>query len=222
MTTSWTWMLMALAAAGCQKPSPTNFTTGGKDVAAEKGRTYRWNFDAGATGGLPGELANVLGDWKIAAESTAPSGPNVLRQTGHYGDPDFPRVLVNDLTFTDLTIKVRCRPESSGTDQACGLVFRAKDSNNYYVTRANALEANVRLYRVVDGGRQQFAGADLPVTSGQWHSLQATARGTALTVEWDDKPVIHATDATFASGKAGLWTKADSVTAFDDLEVTAE
>ena len=145
-----------------------------------------------------------------------------MRQLGSFGDPDFPRIIVEDLTFADLTVRVRCKPERGGTDRACGLMFRLKDSDDYYVTRANALEANVRLYRVVHGDRQQFASADLPVTSGEWHTLEAHARGSSLTVKWDDKQVISATDDTFQRGKIGLWTKADSVTAFDDLEATGE
>lgn len=207
---------------GCQRPTPTAFTTAGGEVAAEKGRTYRWSFDDIATGPLPTDFVNVLGDWKTAAEGSAPSAPNVLRQGGSFKNPDFPRVVVKDLTFTDLTVRVRCRPESGSVDQACGLMFRLRDSDNYYITRANPLEGNVRLYRVVGGDRQQLASADLAVASGQWHTLEATARGQSLTVRWNETPVITTRDSTFDKGKIGLWTKADSVTAFDDLEARAE
>lgn len=216
------WLLYISALAACQKPAPTNFTTGGGEVPAEKGRTYQWRFDDATAGSLPADLINVLGDWKVDSDASAPSAPNVMRQKGRFGDPDFPRVVIRDLKFTDLTVRVRCRPESGGTDQACGLMFRLRDSDNYYVTRANALEGNVRLYRVVAGDRQQFASANAAVASGQWHTLEATARGQTLTVSWDGAAVINATDATFDKGKIGLWTKADSVTAFDDLEATAE
>jgi hypothetical protein len=214
-------ILAATTLLACSKAA-TNFTTGGADTPAEKGKTYTWSFDAASAGALPADFISVLGDWKVAAESTAPSVPNVLRQTGQYGDPDFPRIVVKDLTFTDLTLRVRCRPESGSTDQACGLIFRLKDSDNYYITRANPLEGNVRLYHVVSGDRVQFASANASIASGQWHTLEASAHGTALTVTWDGVQVISATDATFARGKIGLWTKADSVTAFDDLEATAE
>jgi hypothetical protein len=191
-------------------------------VPAEAGKTYRWTFDDVAPGALPADFINVLGEWGVAAESTATSAPHVLRQSGHYGNPDFPRVIVKSLTFADLTVRVRCRPESGGTDQACGLIFRLKDSDNYYVTRANALEGNVNLYRSVNADRQQFAGASATVTGNQWHTLKATARGNRIVVSWDGVPVIDATDATFAKGKIGIWTKADSVTAFDDLEATGQ
>lgn len=212
---------LALLAGACTKPTPTRSTTGGDEVPAEPARTYRWSFDDAAAGALPADFISVLGDWKVEGDPTAPSAPNVLRQSGSFKNPDFPRVIVRGLTFGDLTLRVRCRLERGDIDRACGLVFRAKDSDNYYVTRANALEDNVRLYRVVAGDRQQFAGADLKVTSGEWHTLEMTARGSKFQVSWNGRVVIDASDATFTTGKIGLWTKADSVTAFDDLEAVA-
>ena len=203
-----------VALVGCQK-APTHFTNGGADTPAERGRTYRFNFDDAAPGPAPAEFINVLGDWTVTSE-------HALRQQGSFGGGDFPRVVLKDLSFQDFTLSVRCRPESGGTDQACGVMFRLVDSDNYFVTRANALEGNVRLYRVVAGDRQQFASADATVTSNAWHTLGVVARGASITVRWDGADVITATDATFARGKVGLWTKADSVTSFDDLEVTAE
>jgi hypothetical protein len=217
-----TMVVLGVVWHGCQKATPTNFTTGGDEIPAVTGQVYQWNFDGAVVGSLPDDFINVLGQWKVDAEATAPSPPNVLRQSGHYSSPDFPRVVVKNLTFTDLTIRVRCRPESGSTDQACGLMFRLKDSNNYFITRANALERNVRLYRVVTGDRQEFASANAQVTSGQWHTIEAAARGTSLTVKWDGVQVISATDATFSKGKIGLWTKSDSVTAFDDLEASVQ
>jgi hypothetical protein len=201
--------------AGCS--SPTRFTDGGPEMAPEPGKTYRVSFDEGS--GFPDAMSNVLGDWSRAAEASAPSPPNVLRQTGEYHNADFPRVLLNHLTFTNSTVRVRCRPESGETDRACGLLFRARDSDNYLLTRANALEGNVRFYRVVGGSRMQLASANRKVTSGAWHTLEAEARGEDVVIRWDGEEVLRSRDATFARGKVGLWTKADSVTAFDDLEV---
>jgi hypothetical protein len=198
------------------------FTTGGGNVPAERGRTYRWTFDTNAAGSTPPDFINVLGQWGVSADGTAPSAPNIFRQTEDYYTGDFPRIVVRDLTFTDLTVRVRCRPDSGSTDQACGIMFRLRDSENYYITRANALEGNVRLYRTVAGDRQEFASANRSVTAGRWHTLEATARGSSFTIRWDGETVITATDTTFTSGKIGLWTKADSVTSFDDLEATAE
>lgn len=210
--------LLAATLVACT--TSTMYTTGGGIVPAERGRTYRWTFDA--DGRTPSDFINVLGAWSVSADRTAPSAPNIFRQTGDYYTGDFPRIVVRDLTFTDLTVRARCRLDQGDTDQACGLMFRFRDSENYYITRANALEGNVRLYRVVAGERIEFASANRPVAAGPWHTLEATARGTTLTVRWNGETVITATDATFASGKIGLWTKADSVTSFDDLEAVAE
>jgi len=208
-------LVCCVALTGCGKPAPTNFTNGGAETPAERGHAYRFSFDDTATGPVPADFISVLGAWTVTPE-------HALHQQGSYGSGDFPRLVLKDLTFEDFTLSVRCRPESGSTDQACGVMFRLVDSDNYFVTRANALEGNVRLYRVVDGDRQQFATADAPVAGNAWHTLGVVARGTSITVRWDGADVITATDATFARGKVGLWTKADSVTSFDDLEVTAE
>ena len=132
-----TLTILAMQAA-CGGTTPTEFTTAGADVPAEKGRTYRWSFDDVAT--TP-ETVSVLGDWKIAEEASAPSAPKVMRQGRRLLTNDFPRVIVKDLVFSDLRLHVSCRPEAGETDQACGLMFRLKDSENYFITRANALES---------------------------------------------------------------------------------
>src|SRR5438094_628287 len=97
----------ALAAVGCQSKTPTNFTTGGADNPAEKGKTYKWSFDSDAAGSPPKGFVSALGNWVVQAEPTAPSAPNVLRQTGAFKNPDFPLTVVADLSFTDLTVRVR-------------------------------------------------------------------------------------------------------------------
>ncbi len=112
---------------------------------------------------------------------------------------------------------------SGDVDRAAGLVFRLKDANNYYIVRANALEDNYRLYHVVNGNRVQFAGANFKVASGEWHELRVECVGNHITCYYDNEKKIDATDDTFKeAGKVGLWTKADSVTYFDDLRVTAK
>src|SRR5258705_10115597 len=93
-------------ALSCTKPTPTSFTTGGDEVPADKGRRYRWSFDHAAAGALPPDFLAVLGNWKVEAADSAPSAPSVLRQTGAFKAPDFPRVIVKGLTFTDLTVSV--------------------------------------------------------------------------------------------------------------------
>jgi hypothetical protein len=204
-----------LTAAGCGTPS--TFTNGGPDQAAEPGQTYAFNFDDDGDGAAPAGFTSALGDWSVANDDSAPSGERVLRQTGSFANPDFPRIILDELTFDDVTVKTRCRPDSGVIDQACGLMFRLVDSDNYYITRANALEGNVRLYRVENGVRTEFASTDRVITAGEWHTLEARATGNTFEVLWDDEKVLEASDDTFTTGHVGLWTKADSVTSYDDF-----
>jgi hypothetical protein len=135
-------------------------------------------------------------------------------------DYRFPMAVTEEPTGADLALSVRCKPVSGNVDRACGLVFRYADENNYYVTRANALENDVRLYHVVSGKRVQFAGWNGPVRSGVWHELRVEAKADHFQVAWDQQKVIDARDRTHtAAGRVGVWTKADSVTYFDDLKV---
>ena len=93
-----------------------------------------------------------------------------------------------------------------------------KDSDNYYIARANALEENVTIYHTIKGKRVSFKNTDTKVTSGVWHTLRVDFAGNKFTVTFDKKKVIEATDDSFAdAGKVGVWTKADSVTLFDDF-----
>ncbi len=194
----------------------------GGDIATVTGRKYQWDFD-GAFGPPPPEFVVVLGNWQVETESTAPSPPNALRQKGAFAVGDFPRALVKDLTFADLTMQVRCRMESGNTDQACGLVLRAQDGCNYYVARANAKEGNTRFYLSVNGRRTQIGPtAATPLVPGTWYTLKVIAKGSDLTISLDGAQVVAFKDTTFARGKIGLWTKADSVTAFDALEASGD
>jgi len=160
------------------------------------------------------------GKWVVKAEKDAPSGKNVLAQVdADATDYRFP-IAYTGPDLKDLKLSVKCKQVSGKVDQGCGLIFRLKDADNYYVTRANALEDNVRLYHVVDGTRRQFAGWDGKVQTGVWHDLRVDAKGDHLEVYFDGQKVIDANDKTFTGpGKVGLWTKADSVIYFDDLTV---
>ena len=150
-----------------------------------------------------------------------PSGPNVVAQTdADPTDERYPVLLADAPVLADVRVSVRCKPVSGKVDQACGLVCRAKGASEYYLTRANALENNVRFYVVEKGKRRQLASFSGPVKGGQWHELALSCHGTQFTVTWDGAKVITHTDATLHdAGKVGLWTKADSVTYFDDLKV---
>ena len=186
-----------------------------------------WSFDADTEGSPPAGFTFAktdggrMGRWIVRASAGAPSGGKVLAQVDDdQTDGRFALAVANEPSLRDLRLSVKCKPVSGRVDQACGLVFRYRDEDNYYVARANALEDNVNLYHVVDGRRRQFAGWKGRVTGGEWHSLRVDAAGEDLEVYWDGKKVIDAEDATFRdAGKVGLWTKADSITEFDDLTV---
>ena len=186
-----------------------------------------WNFDSDSISASPSGFEfqrtgkGSLGWWIVLAEKDAPSSPNVLAQIDTDNtDYRFPIAVANEPLLSDLRLSARCKPVSGRVDQACGLVFRYQDENNYYVTRANALEGNVRLYYVKDGRRHQIASWDGKVAKGIWHEIRIDARGEHLEIYWDGKKVIDAHDTTFRdAGKIGVWTKSDSITYFDDLSL---
>lgn len=153
----------------------------------------------------------------------APSRPNVLAQLdADSTDSRFPVAVVDGAAYKDVSVSVACKPISGKVDQGCGLVWRYKDANTYYLARANALEDNVRLYQVTDGQRRQFGSWSGKVASNVWHKLRVEARGDRFTVYFDDTKVMEETNATFANaGRVGIWTKADSVIQFDDFSATA-
>jgi len=182
-----------------------------------------WNFQADKVDEPPAGFSfgktgqGRKGKWVVREDS----GKRVLAQIDT-DDTDyrFPVAVADEPVVKDLRLEVSCKAVSGKTDQACGLVFRYQDENNYYVTRANALENNVRLYHVVGGRRRQFAGWNGKVAGQAWHALAVEARGNRFQVFFDGKPIIEASDDTFKNaGKVGVWTKADSVTWFGGLSV---
>ena len=206
-------------------PVPVLFLLTFPALWPQAGALRRWSFDADKPDGPPTGFVfgrtggGGPGRWVVRAEPGAPSGANVLAQTdADRTDYRFPMAVASEPSLKDLRLSVRCKPVSGKVDRACGLVFRYQDENNYYLTRANALEDNVRLYYVKDGRRRQFASWTGKVESGVWHELKVEARGDHFEVFWNGKRVIDAHDATFTSaGRVGVWTKADSITYFDDL-----
>jgi hypothetical protein len=193
------------------------------------GKEFLYSFDSDAVGNLPAKFHDALtgqgakGQWVVKADASAPSQPNVLAQTStDKTDYRFPLAIADEGSFKDLDLSVKFKAVAGEVDRAAGLVFRLKDANNYYIVRANALENNYRLYHVVSGRRVQFAGANFKVASGEWHELRVECVGNHIICYYDGEKKIDATDETFKeAGKVGLWTKADSVTYFDDLRVTA-
>lgn len=136
-------------------------------------------------------------------------------------DNRFPLCVVDTVKASDVELGASFTPIAGKIDQAAGLMFRVKDSNNYYVARANALENNVNLYHVVKGVRRQIAGVDVPVLTGKTQQLGVRIEGDAIQVSFDGRPLINVNDRTIqGSGAVGLWTKADSLTAFYELTIS--
>jgi hypothetical protein len=178
------------------------------------------NFDDMKSGPPPpGWTATQTGSgtakWAVEKDDSAPSKPNVLKQSGQ---ATFPVCFKNDTNIKDGFVEVRFKPISGKEDQAGGLIWRLQDANNYYVARANALENNVTIYHTINGKRTEKKRAKMQVTSGAWHSLRVDFNGNHFTVTFDGKKALEWDDATFKNaGKVGVWTKADSVTLFDDF-----
>ena len=186
------------------------------------------NFDnLKAEAAPPGWTATQTGSgsakWSVEKDDSAPSKPNVLKQSGV---ATFPVCIKNDTNLKDGFVEVRFKPVAGKEDQAGGVIWRVRDSNNYYIARANALENNVVLYKTVNGkrssldivGRKGGYGVKEIVASGQWHTLRVEFAGNHFKLIFDGKHLFDVEDTTFTeAGKVGVWTKADSVTLFDDF-----
>jgi hypothetical protein len=197
-------------------------------VSAEEGNMKVWRFDDAAVSQAPAHMQfdrtgeGKAGRWVVQADKTAPSGGHVLAQLDTDAtDYRFPVAVTEASAPADVRVEVACKPVSGKVDQACGVVVRYQDRDNYYVARANALEGNVRLYHVKAGKRVQLASWRGKIAAGTWHRLALEARGDQLKVSWNGATVLEHEDKTFSSGgRVGVWTKADSVTYFDDLSMT--
>lgn len=192
------------------------------------------DFDRDDVGSLPPDWESTMtrsgGDpqWQIAEDQTAPSRPNVLAQLSRDKTAGrFPLAVLRGVSFRDGEVSVRFKPVAGDVDQAAGLVWRYIDRNNYYIVRANALENNVVLYKVEKGERTALAPRGLPsrsygvkheVPKMTWSELKVSFADTIATVYFNNERLFEVQDATFRnSGRIGLWTKADSVTHFDNF-----
>ena len=193
------------------------------------------NFDNEQPGQLPKYFSTALtgngreGVWTITKDESSPAQKLVLAQT----DADatsyrFPVCVYENFSAQDVDLRVRFKPVAGTKDQAAGLVWRYRDKDNYYIVRANALEDNVVLYKIQDGKREDLPlkgegrtyGKKAPVPENQWSELRVTAKANVFTVYLNGQELYNVEDGTFTdAGKVGVWTKADSITYFDDLKV---
>ena len=178
------------------------------------------NFDSLAGGALPAEwICGVTGAgssrWSVEADANAPSGPNVLRQSAV---GDFPWCALKNVSMADGYVEVKFKALAGRRDQAGGVVWRWKDGNNYYVARANALENNVSLYYTANGRRNTIKYVDAAVPRNAWHTLRVEFSGASIKVSLNGRTYIDVEDNHIrGAGAVGMWTKADSVTVFDDF-----
>lgn len=194
------------------------------------------DFDTAEVGKLPAAFSMALTGgggpvtWGVKEDVSAPSGGKVMAQTStDTTDYRFPLCVYEKVTARDLLVSVKFKPVSGKVDQAAGIVWRYLDKDNYYIVRANALENNVVLYKVARGKRTDlkpigagiFAyGKKTHVPREQWSELQVVTKGKRFAVSLNGESLFTVEDETFTgAGKVGLWTKADSVTYFDNLTI---
>lgn len=160
------------------------------------------------------------GRWAVVADATASGGRAIAQTSTDATDYRFPLAVYQPVAARNVDVVVRFKAVAGKVDRAAGIAVRLSDPDNYYVVRANALEDNVRFYRVIKGRREQLEGADTKVSANVWHTLGLRAEGERFTVTFDGKPLFAATDRTLtAAGRIALWTKADSVTHFEGLKI---
>src|SRR3979409_2164754 len=186
------------------------------------------SFESTQVGVAPeGWTATLTGSgdpkWTVESDETAPSKSKVIKQSGR---ATYPLILKNDTNIKDGFVEVKFKAIAGSQDRAAGIVWRAKDANNYYVTRANALEDNVVLYKTVKGarspldivGRKGGYGVNVAVPSSTWHTLRIDFKASRFSVSFNGKLLFEVEYTTCADpGKVGLWTKADSVTLFYEV-----
>ena len=216
----WTTRLTLLALLGVALMARAETRTVDFDRDAPDQPPRGFEFGHTAVVGKPGH-------WVVQVDGTN----KVLAQT----DADatrarFPVAVISDLTAADVDLSVRFKPLSGQVDQAGGLVWRYQNQDNYYIVRGNALEDNVVLYKVEGGKRTDLPlkgegrtyGKKIDVPSGQWSTLRVVAHGRLFEVYFNGSKLYEVEDDTFSGpGRVGVWTKADSVTQFDDLTVVA-
>jgi hypothetical protein len=153
--------------------------------------------------------------WQVERDPSAPSKPNVLKQSGV---ATFAWCVRRSTSVEDGFVEVKFKALAGKEDQAAGVVWRWKDADNYYVARANALENNVSLYYTEGGRRRTLKYVDAPVPANKWHTLRVEFSGQRIKVALNGKTYIELDDAHIKEpGRVGMWTKADSVSAFDDF-----
>src|SRR5437660_721488 len=203
--------LAALGAYGVSRPASAHAAPA-EIKLPENTSANRVDFE---TKGIEG-WTTIDGQWVVEDMPGAPVGKRVLVQRATKNQ--FNVIVAPAGPFTDLDVSVKFDPLSGKEDASGGIVFRFNDGK-YYVVRANALEGNFRLY-YYDRGRRELASASVKAPAlGQWHMIRVVAVGNHIQGWLDGALLLDYRDSRFRSGRVGLWTKADSITAFNDLTI---
>jgi hypothetical protein len=208
--------LSQAAGAGASEINPARSVILSLDKQAEGALPPGWKIDATNPQGL-------LAKWAVVREGQTPSAPMVLSLSEvHDGSRGVFNLCWNPaMAFRDGHLEVKIRSNTGKIDQGGGLIWRARDANNYYVARYNPLEANFRLYIVKDGQRQMLADkSGLNIKTGEWFTLKILHQGDKIQGWLNDEKLLDKKDRTFpAAGGIGFWTKADAASSFKDLRV---
>ena len=188
-----------------------------------------WDFEKVPVGQLPPgwtveatRQAGPLATWKVIKDKTAPSGTKVLAlvAVNHHAGGTFNLCWTNRVSFLDGTITVAFKAVRGRIDEGGGILWRARDKNNYYVARFNPLEDNFRIYYVKQGIRRMIGTARVKLAARQWHTMTVVAKGDRYTCYLNGRKYLDGHDAHVTTpGGVGLWTKADAVTSFDDFKI---
>jgi hypothetical protein len=190
-------------------------------VAAAAAETV--DFDATPTNALPrgwvaGVTAGGAPNWQVVADDSTPGKSHALKQGAEFAGHIYPWCVKRDAALKDGFVQVRFKPVSGQEDASGGLIWRFQDGDNYYVARANAREDNVTIYHTVKGTRTEFKRAEMKVALNEWHTLRVDFKGNHFTVTYDGQRALEWDDDAFQNaGAVGVWTKADSVTLFNDF-----
>jgi hypothetical protein len=196
-----------------------------------------YSFEDDAVGRPPAGFTEALTagggpvKWQVIEQNDAPSGKRVVAQlSADATNTRYPLLVLDNFSAKDVEVSVRFKPISGKKDQAAGIVWRWQDKDNYFVVRANALEDNVVAYKTVAGKRSSIGikgdaksyGVKTKVPSGKWSTLRVRMVGNLAEIYLNGRKLFDVeNDAFTKAGKVGLWTKADSVTYFDDLKVSS-
>jgi hypothetical protein len=143
-----------------------------------------------------------------------------LKQTGKSKGERFNICIHNKLKYQNLSLESRIKPMEGVEDQGGGLVWRYHDSKNYYIARANPLENNLRVYKVVNGSRKQIKSVNVKMKAGEWYTLKVVMIGNTMDCYYNGQKLLSALDATIPNaGQVGFWSRADAISLFDDLKI---